>query len=282
MLWGKKMLTAKNIYYNYKGKAVLNDVSLDLSNGVYGLLGPNGSGKTTLLRCIAGIIIPQKGTIERPERIGYLPQSFGMYPELTVYEALRYFAIIKGISDVMCDEIVMSSIELTNLEKQKDEKIGSLSGGMVRRVGIAQAIIGEPGLIIVDEPTTGLDPEERMRFKNLIARIRGTQTIVIATHIVDDVESLCNQIILLKNGRIVCQEKTESLRDAADGFVYSVPWQERGSLTEPFTIMQDETANGQEYLRVLAPNQQPGIQISPTLEDGYMFKVKGYYEITNN
>lgn len=276
------MLTAKNIYYNYKGKAVLNDVSLDLSNGVYGLLGPNGSGKTTLLRCIAGIIIPQKGTIERPERIGYLPQSFGMYPELTVYEALRYFAIIKGISDVMCDEMVMSSIELTNLEKQKDEKIGSLSGGMVRRVGIAQAIIGEPGLIIVDEPTTGLDPEERMRFKNLIARIRGTQTIVIATHIVDDVESLCNQIILLKNGRIVCQEKTESLRDAADGFVYSVPWQERGSLTEPFTIMQDETANGQEFLRVLAPNQQPGIQISPTLEDGYMFKVKGYYEITNN
>lgn len=276
------MLTAKNIYYNYKGKAVLNDVSLNLSNGVYGLLGPNGSGKTTLLRCIAGIIIPQKGTIERPERIGYLPQSFGMYPELTVYEALRYFAIIKGISDVMCDEIVMSSIELTNLEKQKDEKIGSLSGGMVRRVGIAQAIIGEPGLIIVDEPTTGLDPEERMRFKNLIARIRGTQTIVIATHIVDDVESLCNQIILLKNGRIVCQEKTESLRDAADGFVYSVPWQERGSLTEPFTIMQDETANGQGFLRVLAPNQQPGIQISPTLEDGYMFKVKGYYEITNN
>lgn len=276
------MLTAKNIYYNYKGKAVLNDVSLDLSNGVYGLLGPNGSGKTTLLRCIAGIIIPQKGTIERPERIGYLPQSFGMYPELTVYEALRYFAIIKGISDVMCDEIVMSSIELTNLEKQKDEKIGRLSGGMVRRVGIAQAIIGEPGLIIVDEPTTGLDPEERMRFKNLIARIRGTQTIVIATHIVDDVESLCNQIILLKNGRIVCQEKTESLRDAADGFVYSVPWQERGSLTEPFTIMQDETANGQGFLRVLAPNQQPGIQISPTLEDGYMFKVKGYHEITNN
>ena len=216
------MLTAKNIYYNYKGKAVLNDVSLNLSNGVYGLLGPNGSGKTTLLRCIAGIIIPQEGTIERPERIGYLPQSFGMYPELTVYEALRYFAIIKGISDVMCDEIVMSSIELTNLEKQKDEKIGSLSGGMVRRVGIAQ------------------------------------------------------------NGRIVCQEKTESLRDAADGFVYSVPWQERGSLTEPFTIMQDETANGQGFLRVLAPNQQPGIQISPTLEDGYMFKVKGYYEIANN
>ena len=121
-----------------------------------------------------------------------------------------------------------------------------------------------------------------MRFKNLIARIRGTQTIVIATHIVDDVESLCNQIILLKNGRIVCQEKTESLRDAADGFVYSVPWQERGSLTEPFTIMQDETANGQGFLRVLAPNQQPGIQISPTLEDGYMFKVKGYYEIANN
>ena len=176
----------------------------------------------------------------------------------------------------------MSSIELTNLEKQKDEKIGSLSGGMVRRVGIAQAIIGEPGLIIVDEPTTGLDPEERMRFKNLIARIRGTQTIVIATHIVDDVESLCNQIILLKNGRIVCQEKTESLRDAADGFVYSVPWQERGSLTEPFTIMQDETANGQGFLRVLAPNQQPGVQIPPTLEDGYMFKVKGYYEIANN
>lgn len=276
------MLTTKNVYYNYKGKTVLNDVSLNLSTGVYGLLGPNGSGKTTLLRCIAGIIMPRKGTIEKPERIGYLPQSFGMYPELTVYEALHYFAIIKGISNTKCDEAVMSSIELTNLEKQKHERIGNLSGGMVRRIGIAQAIIGDPDLIIVDEPTTGLDPEERMRFKNLIARISGTQTIIIATHIVDDVESLCDQIILLKNGEIICQEETESLRNAADGFVYSVPWQERDRLTEPFTIMRDETANGQGFLRVLAPDQQPGIRVAPTLEDGYMLKVKGYYEIENN
>lgn len=153
---------------------------------------------------------------------------------------------------------------------------------MVRRVGIAQAIIGEPDLIIVDEPTTGLDPEERMRFKNLIARISGTQTIIIATHIVDDVESLCDQIILLKNGKIICHEKTESLRNAANGFVYSVPWEERDRLTKPFTIMRDETANGQGFLRVLAPEQQPGIRVAPTLEDGYMFKIKGYYGIENN
>lgn len=246
------MLTAKNVYYNYKGKTVLNDVSLNLSTGVYGLLGPNGSGKTTLLRCIAGIIKPRKGTIEKPERIGYLPQSFGMYPELTVYEALHYFAIIKGISNTKCNEAVMSSIELTNLEKQKHERIGNLSGGMVRRIGIAQALIGEPDLIIVDEPTTGLDPEERMRFKNLVARISGTQTIIIATHIVDDVECLCDQIILLKDGKIICQEETESLRNAAAGFVYNVPWQERDRLIEPFTIMRDETENGQGFLgRVL-------------------------------
>lgn len=276
------MLTIKNVYYNYKGKTVLNDVTMNLSTGVYGLLGPNGSGKTTLLRCIAGIIMPQKGTIEKPEKIGYLPQNFGMYPELTVYEALRYFAIIKGISSTKCDEAVMSSIELTNLEKQRHERIGNLSGGMVRRIGIAQAIIGAPDLIIVDEPTTGLDPEERMRFKNLIAGISGTQTIIIATHIVDDVESLCDQIILLKNGEIICQEETGLLRNAADGFVYSVPLQERDRLTEPFTIMRDETAKGQGFLRVLAPNQQPGIRVAPTLEDGYMLKVKRYYEIENN
>lgn len=276
------MLTIKNVSFSYRRKAVLKNISLNLNGGVYGLLGPNGSGKTTLLRCIAGIVTPRDGTIEKPEKIGYLPQSFGMFPELTVYEALSYFATMKGIPNASLNACIIECLELVNLDEKRNEKIGNLSGGMIRRLGIAQAIIGDPELIIVDEPTTGLDPEERMRFKNLIARIKHNQTIIIATHIVDDVEALCDHVILLNNGMVICQEKTEDLRKEAEGFVYNIPWEEKGNITVPYTIMCNEASNEARYLRILSPNLQPGKHVASTLEDGYMLKIKGYYVSENN
>lgn len=276
------MLVIKDIYYSYKNNTVLKGVSLNLHAGIYGLLGPNGSGKTTLLRCISGIIAPQKGTINRPERIGYLPQNFGMFPELTVYEALDYFAAIKEISKANRNESIKSTLELVNLEQYMYKKVGSLSGGMLRRLGIAQAIMDNPDLIIFDEPTTGLDPEERLRFKNIIATISGKQTIIIATHIVDDVDTLCDHIILLNNGAVICEETKENLQNCANGCVYSISFQERAKLNTPYTITSEEKVNGIDYLRVLSPNHQPGNIVQPTLEDGYMFAIKGYYETKNN
>lgn len=276
------MLIVKDIYYSYKNNTVLEGISLSLHSGVYGLLGPNGSGKTTLLRCISGIITPQKGTIYKPEKIGYLPQNFGMFPELTVYETLDYFAAIKQIPKQNRNESINTTLAMVNLEKDMHKKIGSLSGGMLRRLGIAQAIMDNPDLIIFDEPTTGLDPEERLRFKNIIATIREKQTIIIATHLVDDVDALCDRIILLSNGSVVCEESKENLQNCANGCVYKISFKEKTKLNTPYTITTEERVNDIDYLRVLSPIQQPGNKVQPTLEDGYMFAIKGYYETRNN
>ena len=257
-------------------------MSLTLDAGIYGLLGPNGSGKTTLLRCIAGIITPQKGTITKPERIGYLPQNFGMYSELTVYEVLDYFATVKQIPKERHCEAIQATLELINLEDHMYKKVGALSGGMLRRLGIAQAIIDNPDLLIFDEPTTGLDPEERMRFKNIISTISRKQTIIIATHIVDDVDTLCNNIVLLNKGSVVFQETKEKIQNCANGFVYSVPFQEKEKLHSPYTITSNERFNGVDYVRVVSPKHQPGKKVNPTLEDGYVYAIKGYHEDKNN
>lgn len=267
------MLTVQNLSYKYNNKLILNNISLDLGPGVYGLLGPNGSGKTTLLRCIAGVLSPQAGEIKKPHNIGYLPQAFGMFPELTVYEALEYFATLKGIPGKNRQEFINQSIEYVDLCARKNDRIRTLSGGMVRRLGIAQAILGDPDLILVDEPTTGLDPEERIRFHNLIVKLRNKKTVIISTHLVDDVEFLCNHIILLKHGNVICQESAAELRDFAIGKVYSVPAYAKKQLTPPYYITKEEIVNGTVLLRVLSFMEQFGQLTSPTLEDGYVLRI---------
>ncbi len=273
------MLEVNHINFTYKNKPVLRNVSMQLSDGVYGLLGPNGSGKTTLLRCITGIMPLQDGTIKKPSQIGYLPQTFGMFPELTTFEVLNYFATIKGITSINRKDTIMTALKSVNLDEQATKKVGKLSGGMLRRLGIAQAIMGNPELIIFDEPTTGLDPEERLRFRNLISSICGNKTILIATHIVDDVETICDHIILLKNGTIICQEPTEKMRDCAEGYVYRVPWSEKEKLVSPYAVISNETINASKYIRVVSPHPQPGRKVVPSFEDGYMLKIKEYYAI---
>lgn len=267
------MLTVQNLSYKCNNKLILNNISLDLGTGVYGLLGPNGSGKTTLLRCIAGVLSPQTGEIAKPHNIGYLPQAFGMFPELTVYEALEYFATLKGIPTKYRQEFINQSIEYVDLCARKNDRIRTLSGGMVRRLGIAQAVLGDPDLILVDEPTTGLDPEERIRFQNLIVKLRNDKTVIISTHLVDDVEFLCNHIILLKQGKVVCQESAAELRDFAIGKVFSVPSDAKKYLTSPYYITKEEMVNGTVLLRVLSSVEQLGQLTSPTLEDGYVLRI---------
>lgn len=269
------MLEVQDLSRSFGRKVVLHHVSLSLEEGVYGLLGPNGSGKTTLMRCVTGLLRPNSGVIQTPEKIGYLPQKFGMFRELTVLEALQYFATLKGIPKEQQKSAAMECLEQVHLAHRPGDRVKTLSGGMVRRLGIAQAILGGPELILVDEPTAGLDPEERLRFKNLITRIRSGRTILISTHIVEDVESLCDHIILLKKGRVIGQDTAEEIRKAAEGMVYSVPYGSRTELKEPYTLLRDECTAGEERLRILSAVPQPGDPVPPTVEDGYMLRMQG-------
>lgn len=266
------MLEISNVKKRFGRKVVLKGVSLTLGQGVYGLLGPNGSGKTTLMRCVAGVYRPAAGTIHAPERVGYLPQRFGMFKQLTVYEAMAYFAALKQIPARTQRKAIMECLEQVHLADRANDRMGALSGGMVRRVGIAQALLGSPELILADEPTAGLDPEERLRFKNVISNLQGGPTVVISTHIVEDVESNCDHIILLYGGEVLTESTADALRAQAAGKVFSIPASERNRLRQPYFLLREDTGAG--TLRVLSELPQPGEPAIPTVEDGYMLYIR--------
>lgn len=267
------MLIIDNLTKKIGRKTILDNVSVSLENGVYGLLGPNGSGKTTLMRCITGIY-KFNGTIQKPPQVGYLPQKFGAFRELTTYEVLEYFAELKKIPRNTQEEMICKGLESVHLSDRKRDKVKTLSGGMVRRLGVAQAVLGNPQLILVDEPTVGLDPEERLRFKNLISRSKKNSTVLISTHIVEDVEALCDYIIVLAKGKVICQDTPENIRKSAMGHIYHLPESEQDKLIEPYYILRTEQVDGTTYLRVLSNVKQQGTSITPTLEDGYMHLIR--------
>ena len=209
-------LTIQNISKTYpNGVEALKNVSLKIGNGMFGLLGPNGAGKSTLMRTIAALQDSDKGTItvgdidvskdkqSLREILGYLPQEFGVYPKISANDLLDHMAVMKGITDTkQRKEVVESLLHQTNLWEAKDQKLGTYSGGMKQRFGIAQALIGDPKLIIVDEPTAGLDPMERNRFHNLLSEIGENVIVILSTHIVDDVSDLCNNMAIILNGEV--------------------------------------------------------------------------------
>ena len=194
----RNSLQLKEVRKSFRRKEILHGISCDLENGVYGLLGTNGAGKTTLMRCMTGYyqykgdIILNESNVRKMglRKIGYLPQKFVGYPELSVYQMLEYFCNIKKLSRREWKDQIDQSLTYTNLEDKRDAKIRTLSGGMVRRVGIAQAILGDPQVILLDEPTSGLDPEERNRFKNVIDNISDGRIVILSTHIVEDRKSV--------------------------------------------------------------------------------------------
>ncbi|MGN0527330.1 MAG: ATP-binding cassette domain-containing protein [Acutalibacteraceae bacterium] len=276
------MLIIDNVTKKFNGnKKVLNGVSFKFDSGVYGLLGPNGSGKTTLMRCILGLY-PYSGTIElngstiknnkkTASKIGYLPQSFGLFRDLTVYEVMDYFAVQKNLLGKDAKDEIAKALEAVNLSDRTESKCKKLSGGMIRRVGIAQALLGKPDLIMFDEPTAGLDPEERLRFKNIISSISKDTTVVISTHIVEDIESVCEKVVVFNKGSIIKGDSIQNIRSAAEGKVFIVP--ENQGFNKNAFVVREYLQDDKTVKRVLS-NEACGTLVTPTVEDGYLCLLK--------
>ncbi len=224
------MLQIESVSKRFRGGTwAVRDLSLGVTGGVLGLLGPNGAGKTTLMQMIATITRPTEGRIllegrdvsvepdELRRRLGYLPQDFGVYANLTASEFLSYFASLKGVHD---DHKVRRMLEMVNLHTVAQRTVGGFSGGMKQRLGIAQALINDPDLVIVDEPTAGLDPEERVRFRNMLSEIGFGKLVILSTHIVSDVESIATEIAIMDRGRLLALDRPEALLARARGSVW--------------------------------------------------------------
>jgi ABC-2 type transport system ATP-binding protein len=268
------------------GTRALNDVSLTIPRGMFGLLGPNGAGKSTLMRILATLQEADSGSVQLGDidvlrdkdavrrTLGYLPQEFGLYPKVTAEDLLDHFAILKGITDR--DErrrIVDALFEQTNLQGARGQQLGAYSGGMRQRFGIAVALLGKPGLIIVDEPTAGLDPAERVRFLNLLAELGENAVVILSTHIVDDVSDLCSRMAIIDRGEI--RLEAEPAMAIAD--LHEKVWQrtvDRAELAEfqrTHSVISTKLAGGKTIVRVVA-EAEPSPEFEPavaTLEDVY-------------
>ncbi len=273
-----------HVYAN--GVKALDGVTLRVPNGMYGLLGPNGAGKSTLMRCIATLQTPTAGAIhfdeidvlKTPEKLrrtlGYLPQDFGVYPRVSAYEMLDHMAVLKGIADPKARKAeVERLLEQVNLYGVRKKALAGFSGGMRQRFGIAQALIGGPALIIVDEPTAGLDPEERNRFLNLLAEIGENVVVILSTHIVEDVSDLCQAMAVIANGRIVRQGAPSALVAELDGRIWTkaVDKADIAALRERYDLISTRLSAGRTVVHVLSDNDPGGgfIRMQGGLEDVY-------------
>ena len=281
-------LCINNLTKQFKDKLAVDHVSLTITPGVWGLLGANGAGKTTLMRMAAGLLLPTEGTVTYDgvpidvlgksyrDIFGYLPQEFGFYPEFTVYDYLDYVAALKGLSRKKAKEKIDRLLEIFTLADVKKKKITKLSGGMKRRVGIAQALLNDPKVLILDEPTSGLDPGERVRLRNLLSEFASDKIVLISTHIVSDVEYIASRNAVMKEGRIIVQGTTDELIREMCGKVWSALIQERDLYRYEKSIRLINIRNeGKDtvFIRYLAksPVVQDSQPENPRLEDLYLW-----------
>lgn len=264
----------------------VDHVSYTLGRGVYGLLGVNGAGKTTLMRMLTTLVKPTSGAItldgkdifelDRSYRnlLGYLPQEFGVYPEFTVQDYLLYIASIKGLRPAAAKERVKALLQQVGLTKARNKKMKALSGGMKRRAGIAQAMLNDPKILILDEPTAGLDPNERIRFRNLISELASDRIVLLSTHIVSDIESIADEILLMKDGKITTSGTAENLIAAMPEDVWSitVPRETAGNYLKSFKVSNVRSVPGGAQLRVLSALQPSpeAVLEDATLEDLFL------------
>lgn len=279
-------IVINNLSKNYGKKSALKNVSVTIHSGMYGLLGRNGAGKTSLMRILATLSVPSSGEISMNgipikettkirEIVGYLPQDFSFYRNMSVYGAMDYLGLLSNIPDKVRKERISALLEQVNLKENVRTKVKALSGGMKRRLGIAQALLHNPQILIVDEPTAGLDPEERIRFRNLLSEFAEDRIVILSTHISSDVESSCENIGVLDNGRMIWSGGTEELVKQAEGKVYLISAAKKKDklIKEKYTVLNIIASGSGTQHRVLSdtPPEEKHILQDPTLEDGYMY-----------
>ncbi|MDQ1143868.1 ABC-2 type transport system ATP-binding protein [Bacillus sp. SORGH_AS 510] len=283
-------LQIKNISKQFSNKIAVRDLTIDLSPGIYGLLGPNGAGKSTFFKMLSTIERPSKGEIfwkgknivKNPDtlrkELGYLPQDFGVYPNMNALEFLDYMAALKRLPKNLARKRIDELLEALHLSPYRKRLLGTYSGGMKQRVGIAQALLNDPELLIVDEPTVGLDPEERMRFQNLLSTLSSKSVIILSTHIVSDVEAIASNILIMNHGELLIQANPQKLITAVNGKTWEVILsspEEILQLKEKFLISRIFHQQNGIHVRIIcdtSPHQKAQPK-SASLEDAYLYKI---------
>ncbi|WFD10241.1 ABC transporter ATP-binding protein [Tepidibacter hydrothermalis] len=288
-------LEIKNLTKSYGRKNANNDINVTFENGVYGLLGPNGAGKTTLMKQITALIQPSKGEIiyngeninDLDEKyrsvIGYLPQEFGVYKSFSAKKFLQYIAALKGLDKKQATKKIDELLNLVGLYEVRNKAVGKFSGGMKRRVGIAQALLNDPKILVLDEPTAGLDPQERARFRNLISQISKDKIIILSTHIISDIESIAKETIMIKNGSILMKGAHRDILLGMEGKVYSIKTSNEDEVWEiqnNYKVVNIQRGVNDVELRIISDKMPPYEQaqgVQPKFEDVYMF----YFDLEN-
>lgn len=285
-------LQINSVTKRYGSKIAVNHLNLTFSNGVYGLLGANGAGKTTLMRLLCAIQTPTSGDItlngksimdmgeHYRELLGYLPQHFAYYPDFTALDFLLYIASLKGLSERQAKQKSMGLLEAVGLSQESHHRIKTFSGGMKQRLGIAQAVLNDPHILILDEPTAGLDPKERVRFRNLISAFSKDRIVILSTHIVSDVEFIAEEIIMMKSGQVLHFGKANEITSEISGDVWEcvVPTDHVEQYTATFNVSNlRNSENDQTVIRIIAQRtpMANAVKVQPNLEDLYLFYFKG-------
>ncbi|WP_419748947.1 ATP-binding cassette domain-containing protein [Clostridium perfringens] len=284
------MLVVNNVSKKYGSFYALKDINLEFNNGVYALLAPNGAGKTTLIKLLTTLIFPTSGEIlykgtdivsldgDYRDIIGYLPQDFGYYRNYTPRKFLLYLAALKGIKKEDAVEKVKEVLKVVSLENVENKKMKGFSGGMIQRVGIAQALLNDPKILILDEPTAGLDPKERVRFRNLLSDLSRDRIVIISTHIVSDIEFISNEVIMIKDHKILYKDSIENICSTLEGMVYetSMTFEESKEFRKKYILLSEKQDGGIMKARFISQgnNDEKWVRVNPNIEDVFLYQYR--------
>lgn len=284
------MLIVNNVSKSYGKFSVLKNINLEFSNGVYGLLAPNGAGKTTLIKMLTTLLFPNEGEIlyngtdvfkmgdDYRNILGYLPQEFGYYKNYSPRKFLNYISALKGIEKRQSKEKIDKLLKLVGLENVADKKMRKFSGGMIQRVGIAQAMLNDPKILILDEPTAGLDPKERVRFRNLLAELSRERIVILSTHIVSDIESIANEIIMIKDKEVLYKDTLRNICKILDGMVYEtkVDFDQVSDFRRQYFSLSEKQEDDKMKIRFISQEKLDDSwqALSPSIEDVFLYVYK--------